>query len=236
MNFDTKSRHGGVLTASAAAIVFLSILGALVTARQAAQSPELQRIDLVQHLAAGKLRAVNREVTKLQSRSDGVRVTEREGPGVVWIEGTDFAEGTVELDVRGRDVPQRSFVGVSFHRRDDNTYDSVYVRPFNFRNPDPARRANAVQYMALPDYDWPRLRKEFPGEFERPVDASIVPTEWVPLKVVVSRPTIQVYVGNVTTPTLQARKLGQHDRGLIGLWTGNNSDGDFANLRIIRGK
>jgi len=22
------------------------------------------------------------------------------------------------------------------------------------------------------------------------------------------------------------------DRGLIGLWTGNNSDGDFANLRI----
>jgi hypothetical protein len=112
VNFDTKSGHGGVLTASTAVIVFLSFLGALVTARQAAQLPLLQRIDLVQHLADGKLRAVNREVTKLQSRPDGVHVTEREGPGVVWIEGTDLDEGTIELDVRGRDVPQRSFVGI----------------------------------------------------------------------------------------------------------------------------
>jgi hypothetical protein len=36
----------------------------------------------------------------------------------------------------------------------------------------------------------------------------------------------------VTTPTLEVRKLGQLGSGMVGLWVGNNSDGDFANLTI----
>lgn len=173
---------------------------------------------------------MNREVTRLEE--GGVRVTEREGPGVVWIEGSDFADGTIEVEVRGRDVPQRSFVGIAFHGRDDNTYEAVYLRPFNFRAEDPARRQNAVQYIAVPEYDWPRLRKEFPGEFENPVDPSIVPTDWVPLRIVAKGQTVQVFVGATRSPALEIRKLGPHDRGMVGLWTGNNSDGAFANLRM----
>ena len=73
-------------------------------------------------------------------------------------------------------------------------------------------------------------------EFENPVDASISPTAWVPLRIVVKGSAIQVYVGVVQSPALEVRKLGQHDRGLIGLWTGNNSDGDFANLRVTPAK
>ena len=86
--------------------------------------------------------------------------------------------------------------------------------------------------MAVPDFDWPRLRKECPGEFENPVDPSVSPTDWVPFRVVVKGRAVQVYVGAVHSPTLEARKLGSHDRGVIGLWVGNNSDGDFANLRV----
>ncbi len=198
----------------------------------APQSAAPQPIDLAERLTAGTLRAVNREVTTLPGSRPGVRVAEKAGPGVVWIEGRDFAQGTVEVDVRGRDVMQRSFVGIAFHRRDDATYDAVYLRPFNFRVDDPVRRQNAVQYIAVPEYDWPRLRKEFPSEFENPVDPSVAPTEWVTLRVVVKDRTIQVYVGAVTSPTLEVRKLGPHDRGSIGLWAGNNSDGDFANLRV----
>ena len=198
----------------------------------AAAQGGLQRIDLAAQLAAGKLRAVNRTVTSLQERSDGVHVTDKAGPGVIWIEGSDFAEGMIEMDVRGRDVLQQSFVGLAFHRRDDDTYDAVYLRPFNFRAADPDRHQHAVQYVAVPDYDWPRLRKEFPEEFENPVDQSIVPTGWVPLRVVVKGRTIQIFAGPVKAPTLEVRKLGAHDRGLIGLWVGNNSDGDFAALRI----
>ncbi len=223
---------GGVLMACAVAAAPLSNAKTSVSAAQAPQSRAVQRIDLAERLAAGKLRTVNREVTKLQGSRDGVHVAEKTGTGLVWIEGSDFAEGTIEVDVRGRDVFQQSFVGIAFHRKDDNTYDSVYLRPFNFRTDDPVRHQHAVQYMALPDYDWPRLRKEFPEEFENRVDPSVAPTDWVPLRVVVKGRTIQVYVGLVKSPTLEIRKLGQHDRGMIGLWTGNNSDGDFANLRI----
>jgi hypothetical protein len=215
-----------------AALFLCSLALNMSMAAQQSPSAAVQQIDLAERLAAGKLRAVNREVTALQGARRGVHVTEKAGAGVVWIEGTDFVQGTIELDVRGRDVMQQSFVGIAFHRRDDNTYDSVYLRPFNFRAEDPVRRQNAVQYMAVPDFDWPRLRKEFPSEFENPVDPSVGPTEWVPLRVVVKGKTVQVYVGAVKTPTLEVRKLGAHDRGLIGLWVGNNSDGDFANLRL----
>jgi hypothetical protein len=194
-----------------------------------------QPIDLAKQLADGKLRAVNREVTTLEDRG-AVHVSQKEGNGVIWIDGIDFKQGTIELDVRGRDVLQQSFVGVAFHRRDDATYEVVYLRPFNFRADDPVRHQHAVQYAAVPDYDWPRLRKEFPEEFENPVDASVVPTDWVPLRVVVKDRTIQVYVGRAAAPALEVRKLGTDDSGMIGLWTGNNSDGDFANLRVSPAK
>ena len=196
----------------------------------------VQPISLADRLASKGLRAVNREVTPLSGDKPGVQVSEKEGPGVVWIEGSDFALGTIEVDVRGRDVPQQSFVGVAFHRKDDTTYEGVYLRPFNFRNPDEARRQNAVQYIAVPDYDWPRLRKEFPSEFENPVDPSIVPTDWVPLRVVVKAKTVEVYVGTVKTPALEVRRLATTDSGAIGLWVGNNSNGDFTNLRLTPAK
>jgi len=219
------------------AILSMACIAAVLPTAKAtadAQTPQSAtvRANLAELFAAKKLSSVNRDVTRLQGSPDGVHVSEKADPGVVWIEGSDFAEGTIEVDVRGRDVLQRSFVGIAFHRKDDNTYESVYVRPFNFRADDPDRHQHAVQYMMLPDYDWPRLRKEFPEEFENPVDRSVAPTDWVPLRVVVKGRTIQVYVGRVTSPTLEVRKLGQLDRGMIGLWTGNNSDGDFANFRI----
>ena len=181
--------------------------------------------------SAGKLRPVNRELSKLAERA-GIHVSAKDGPGVVWIEGSDFAEGTIDVDVRGKDVLQQSFVGVAFHRKDDQTYESVYLRPFNFQATDPSRHNHAVQYMQVPEFDWPVLREKFPEEFERPVDASIKPTDWVHLRVVVKGGRVQAFVGSATTPTLDVRKLGQLDRGMVGLWVGNNSDGDFSSLRL----
>jgi hypothetical protein len=209
----------------------------LVCLAAAAQAPAgaPRPIDLAAQLAGGTLKGVNRDVTKLQSPA-GVHLSEKEGPGVVWIAGSDFVDGTIEVKVRGRDVVQRSFVGVAFHGKDDNTYEAAYLRPFNFRATDPARHQHAVQYIALPDYDWPRLRQEFPEEFENPVDASVSPTDWVPLRVVVKGKTIQIFVGASPSPALEVRKLGTLERGMIGLWVGNNSDGDFADLRVTASK
>jgi hypothetical protein len=207
-----------------------------VTAREdapKAPATKERRIDLAKHLAAGKLRAVNRDIRALAGGASGVHVGEGEGPGVVWIEDVDFADGAIEVDVRGRDVLQRSFLGLAFHRADDRTYDAVYLRPFNFRATDPVRRDHAVQYVSMPDYDWPRLRRERPEEFENPVDPSLDPAGWVRLRVVVNGPAIRVHAGPGSAPVLEVQKLGRQGRGAIGLWTGNGSDGDFDNLRII---
>jgi hypothetical protein len=182
-------------------------------------------------LASAKLRPVNRQVSRLPERG-GVHVSAAGGPGVVWIDGTDFGDGTIDVDVRGKDVMQQSFVGVAFHRKDDQTYESVYLRPFNFQSTDPARHTHAVQYMQVPEFDWPVLREKFPEEFERPVHPSIKPTDWVPLRVAVRGDRVQVIVGTVANETMNVRKLGQLGRGEVGLWVGNGSDGDFANLRI----
>jgi hypothetical protein len=206
----------------------------VATSHVTSQAPGSQAINLLDHLNAGRLRAVNRTITALQDGNRrGVRVSQATAVGVVWVEGTDFAEGTLEVDVRGRDVAQMSFVGLAFHRGTDNTYESVFLRPFNFRNTDVARRQNAVQYMVLPEFVWSRLRQDFPSEFENPVDGSLSPNDWVPLRVVVAGQRVQIFAGRGETPALDVRKLGSLDGGLIGLWVGNNSNGDFANLRIV---
>ena len=217
-------------TLAGCALLGLSIVPLPYPAKSGAQT-----IDLAGQLAAKKLRVVNREVTPGKDKG-AVHLSEQMGNGVAWVDGTDFAEGTIEVDVRGRDLMQQSFLGVAFHRRDDDTYEVVYLRPFNFRAEDPVRLQHAVQYAVVPEFDWPRLRKEFPEEFENPVDKSLEPTGWVPLRIVVKGPAVQIFAGSVKSPTLEVRKLGKLDRGQVGLWVGNGSDGDFANLRITPAK
>lgn len=181
--------------------------------------------------AARKLRVVNRDVTRLQDR-DGVRLSSRPGNGVGWVEGSEFRSGTIEVEVRGREDLQQHYVGVAFHRQNDTTYEAVYLRPFNFRAADPLRRQHAVQYISLPKFDFQDLRDEFPEEFENPVDASLEPAGWVKLRVVVDASKVQIHVGSATDVALEVRKLGQLDGGQVGLWVGNQSGGDFANLAI----
>ena len=217
-----------------------ALLAAALAIAGAATAFSQDQINLADRLKAGTLRAVNRTVTAFPDRPGAVQVAATPGTepqaGVVWIEGSDLGDGTIEVEIRGRDEMQRSFVGIAFHGKDDKTSEVVYLRPFNFRSQDPVRRQHAVQYVAHPDYPWPRLRKEFPEEFENPVDQSIEPTGWVPLRIVSKGKTVQIYVGKTTTPTLEVRRLGQHDRGLVGLWTDSNSIAEFANLRITATK
>jgi hypothetical protein len=180
---------------------------------------------------ARKLRVVNREVTRLQERN-GVRLSSRSGNGVAWVEGTEFHSGTIEVDIRGRESLQQNYLGIAFHRKNDTTYEAVYLRPFNFRAADVLHRQHAVQYISLPKFDFQDLRDTFPEEFENPVDASVDPTGWVRLRVVVASSNVQIHVGSANEVTLEVRKLGQLDGGEVGLWAGNVSGGDFANLVI----
>src|SRR6266566_2002594 len=103
------------------------------------------------------VRVFNRSVSALSDGTrKGVRLNEQPGEGVAYLKGIEFSNGTIEFDVRGKDVQGQSFVGVAFHGLDSTTYDAIYLRPFNFRT-----------------------------------------------------------------------------KGLVGLWVGNGSGGDFADLKII---
>src|SRR5712692_6848721 len=111
-------------------------------AQQRAIEPDLAR------LAEGQgLQVFNRRVTSLSdSARGGLRLNANPDAGVAYLSGVEFANGVIEVDVRGKDVQQQSFVGVAFHGVDSITYEAIYFRPFNFRASDPARRVRAVQY------------------------------------------------------------------------------------------
>jgi hypothetical protein len=152
---------------------------------------------------------------------------------VAYLEGTEFANGTIELDIRGKDVQQQSFVGVAFHGVDGATYDAVYFRPFNFRAEDPARRTRAVQYISHPTYSWQKLRAEHPGKYEQAVTPVPDPNGWFHVRVVVASPNVSVFVEDAKAPSLIVSQFSERRKGRIGLWVGNNSGGDFANLKLI---
>jgi len=180
------------------------------------------------------LQVFNRTATSVKDGTrSGVHLDARADNGVAYLPGVELANGTIELDIRGKDVQGQSFVGVAFHGVDDTTYDAVYLRPFNFRTDDSARHAHAVQYVSHPTYPWQKLRAEHPGEYEKSVTPAPDPSGWFHVRIVVASPKVSVFVADATEPSLAVRQLSNRHKGRVGLWVGNGSDGDFANLKIV---
>ncbi len=180
------------------------------------------------------LKVFNRSVSSLKDGAKkGVRLSENSGEGVAYLQGIEFTNGTIEFDVRGKDVQQQSFLGVAFHGVDGTTYEAIYFRPFNFRAVDAARRSHAVQYISHPTYPWQKLRAEQPGKYEQAVNPVPDPNAWFHVRVVVASPKVSVFVGDAKQPSLVVDQLSARKQGLVGLWVGNTSGGDFANFRII---
>jgi len=151
--------------------------------------------------------------------------------GLAYLPGVTFSTGTIDVDLRGKDVLQQSFIGIAFHGVDTTTTDIIYFRPFNFRSADPVRRIHAVQYVSEPEYPWHKLREERNGVFEKGIDPPPAATDWFHARIVVEENQIKVYVNNAETPSLTVDKLNSRRTGKIGLWN-NGLEGDFANLVI----
>ncbi|MGA2408491.1 MAG: family 16 glycoside hydrolase [Bacteroidales bacterium] len=180
-----------------------------------------------------KLEVFNRKVTPFSEKDKkGVRFSKNENDGVAWLTSVEFSNGSIELDIRGEDEYQQSFVGIAFHGIDNNTLDAIYFRPFNFQSTDSVRKIHAVQYISQPDYPWQVLREKFNGKYEKAVIPSLNGNEWFHVKIIIKYPEVTVYVNANPEPSLSVEKLNKRTTGKIGLWVGNNSDGDFANLQI----
>lgn len=155
--------------------------------------------------------------------------------GLYWLTGAGFSEGTIEVDLRGKNILLKSFLGIAFHGVDSSTYDVVYFRPFNFRNPDTARHNWGVQYMSLPDFPFDKLRKEHPLEYEHAVNPVPFPDDWFHARIVVNRDSILVYVNHATDYCLNVPILSIRHNGKIGIWADELPE-DFANLSITENK
>jgi|GEM_PF-349995 hypothetical protein len=200
-----------------------------------AQKSKAAHYDLGKLLSNNELIAVNREVSRSSDKAfSAVSVNEKAGEGVVWIKGVAFSKGTIELDLRGKDVFQKSFIGIAFHGADDKTFDGIYFRPFNFKAADSTRRAHAVQYISHPDFPWKKLREERKGEYEKAVAPVPDPDNWFHATIEVGEKDVKVYVNNARQPSLVVNKLNDRTSGSIGLWTGEGSGGEFANLTITQ--
>lgn len=156
---------------------------------------------------------------------------------LVVLPKTEFQDGTIEVDLAGEPGPgasegARGFVGLAFRvAPDQSRFECIYLRPTNGRADDQIRRNHSVQYISVPGFPWPRLRKEFPEKYETYVD--LQPAEWTKVKIEVRGEKARLFVNGVEQPTLLVNDLKQGvSKGAIALWIGTGTVAHFANLRI----
>jgi hypothetical protein len=179
----------------------------------------------------------NRSIEKVnENGKEIIRFNEAAVSGIAWLKDREFSEGTLEFDAKGRDELQRSFIGIAFHGTDNQNYEAVYFRPFNFQATDPVRHIHAVQYTFEPKFNFQTLRDTRKDEFEAPIlPSSIKATDWFHAKIEVKNGRVKVFVNNSITPCLDVPTLNTNGQsGKIGFLVGNNSNGDFANLKIYK--
>ena len=156
---------------------------------------------------------------------------------LVVLPKTDFQDGVIEVDLAGEPGPgasegARGFVGIAFRVAPDTSrFECIYLRPTNGRAEDQVRRNHSVQYISIPGFPWPLLRKDFPEKYETYVD--LLPGEWTKVKIEVRGEKARLYVNGVAQPTLLVNDLKQgQTKGSIALWIGTGTLAHFSNVRV----
>lgn len=149
----------------------------------------------------------------------------------------DFCDGSIELDVASVLAPDapayaRGFIGVAFRIDAAMRFESIYLRPANSRVEDQVRRNHTIQYVAYPDYPFPRLRKEEPEKYESYVDIAL--EEWIHMRIEVRKLQAKLYINGAHQPSLIVTdlKLGDRHRGSVGLWIEAGTIGYFSDLKV----
>jgi hypothetical protein len=159
---------------------------------------------------------------------------------IATLTGSNFGNGTIEVDVAGSrrsgysttgdSTGFKGFIGISFRVRGDSA-ERFYLRPENSRLDDQVFRNRSTQYEADPGYQWQRLRRESPGTYESYVD--LEPGAWTKVKIEVKGTTARLFVNGASQPSLVVNDLKLGDgRGKVALWARISSEAYFSNLRV----
>jgi hypothetical protein len=166
-----------------------------------------------------------------------LRFQPKDNDTVILLDKIEFTNGVIEFDALGQSAPRGSnFIGVAFRVVDAKTYDAVYFRPFNFRAADAEQKAHAVQYISHPKFGWEVLRKDKPGQYEKPISAAPDGDAWFHARIVIEKPKVSVFVNDAKEPSLVIEELSDRKGGGVGLWVGPGQGGHFANLKIVPAK
>lgn len=205
-------------------LLFVSLLvTGWVFAQQKEIIPDLSKVNdtTIWHLSDRELLSDN-----------PVHLSKGEDDGILWLKDSSFENGTIELDIKGRDIRGESFVGMAFHGIDRNNFELIYFRPFNFKSPE--KKDNAIQYVSTPDFTWQKLRKEHPGVYENAITPVPNPNGWFHASIVVDFPQIKVFINNSDEASFTVEQISTRKSGWIGFWVGSNSEGQFKNLKIVK--
>ena len=186
------------------------------------------------NLGKDNLNLVNREIIDTDEKDlNTLALNAKKGDGMAVIKNVNFDVGTIVLELKGESKPGKSFVGVAFNIQNDNTYEAIYFRPFNFRSNKSLRREHSVQYISHPKHTWKSLRTNYEGEYEAEYLNPPFPDEWFGIRVKIDSNFVYVYDKESGVELLNVKRLENQVSNTIGLWTGNNSKGVFKNMKIL---
>jgi hypothetical protein len=148
----------------------------------------------------------------------------RLGDGSALLEGVQFQDGTIEVDVSG---PPSGFAFLVFRATTPKDHEDVYLRMAMSGTPD------ALQYMPMYGGEGAWQLYHGPG-----YTASVVfdPAVWTHLRVDVAGRRATVFVGDATTPAMVVEELkGRNGPGAIGVVGGSTAKTEtgvvFSNFR-----
>ena len=157
------------------------------------------------------------------------------GEAYAVLKGTDFRNGTIDVEVAGRPAQgagegARGFIGIAFRIKDDR-FEYIYIRPTNGRADDQVRRNHSTQYSAFPDFGFNVSRKESPEKYESYVD--LEPGAWTKLRITIDGTKARLFAHGAAQPCLIVNDLKHGDGpGAVALWIGPGTEGYFTGLAV----
>jgi len=191
-----------------------------------------QKMNLATAFQEQQINAVNRTLSIYDKSPGAVEMNAAEGDGLAVLKDLVFETGSIEVELLGENNPGRSFIGLAFNIQDEETFEAIYFRPFNFVATEQARKDHMVQYVNHPEYTWYKLREERTMEFENEIQAPPDPDDWFKAIIKISGTSVEVMLEGKTEPVLKVERLTSLESDKIGLWVGNGSSGRFRNLVI----
>lgn len=193
-----------------------------------------EQINLAEKFQNKNIKAVNRLISIYGDSSNTLEMNARDIDGLGILEDIEFDKGVIEIEFLGENNPGKSFIGIAFNIQNDNTYEAIYFRPFNFVAEEQIRKDHMVQYIFHPEFTWRKLRNERTGEFEDEISDPPNPDDWFKAIIKITDNTVDVYLNELIDPVLSVDRLSLSKSNKIGIWTGFGSSGRFRNLVLQR--